>query len=114
MGGKYERVIELARDIDKIYFGTFDRSEVVKDLESIRSELHELLAGLPEDEPIFVLRGQDCVAPRAVGAWTCFAQEAGADGPTVGSGIHTEDEMRRWQDKYPSRVRVPTTPPQFG
>ncbi len=36
-------------------------------------------AGLiPEDEPVFLIRGQDAVAPEAVYAWADLAERAGA------------------------------------
>lgn len=113
MGGKYERVITIARALDKVF-----AEDVTTDIPGfdmrLVEELHTLLADLPEDEPIFVLRAQDRVAPHAVRAWTMFAEQCGADSPTVGSGIRNEADMIVWQDKNPLKVKIPTTPPQTG
>jgi hypothetical protein len=108
MGGKYERVIELARQIDK---SLYDGSTAAPDLDDLSDELHALLADLPEDEPIFVLRAQDRVAPMAVRSWIMYAERCGADDPTVSSGVRTETHMILWQENNPLRVKVPTTPP---
>jgi hypothetical protein len=111
---KYERVIEIARALDKIFAEdtTTDISNLdTSTTDELVDELHALLAELPEDEPIFVLRAQDSAAPKAVKAWVHFATDVGADGPTIGSGVRTEAEMIKWQERYPLKVRVPTTPP---
>lgn len=55
-------------------------------------------AGLiPEDEPVFLLRGQDIAAPAAVEAWAAAAQQHGADHALITAALKQAAAMRLWQ-----------------
>lgn len=79
----------------------------------------------PEDEPIFVLRGKDILAPAAVEAYANLLRAAssgvygGADGEQSGDEWAAElngmaqqvsnvaAEMIAWQASHPARVKLP-------
>ena len=57
-------------------------------------------AGLiPADEPVFLLRGQDKVAPMVVRLWAQLADACGADPETVASARRQADAMAAWPVK---------------
>lgn len=69
-------------------------------------------AGLiPADEPVFLLRGQDLVAPFAVRMWARNAELAGADPAIVASAIAQAEAMERWHEaghhKVPDMPKAP-------
>ena len=71
-------------------------------------------AGLiPADEPVFLLRGQDLVAPFAVRMWARNAELAGADPAIVASAMEQAEAMERWHEA--GRYKVPDMPtaPRF-
>ncbi len=51
---------------------------------------------IPMDEPVFLIRGQDAVAPEAVEAWANLAELAGADANIIEAAMRQAREMRRW------------------
>ena len=62
-------------------------------------------AGLiPEDEPVFLIRGQDFVAPEAVEAWADLAESAGAEPGMVQSARDQAHEMRLWGKTYGDKL----------
>lgn len=61
---------------------------------------------IPEDEPVFLLRGQDFVAPDIVEAWADRAEAAGAYADIVMSARDQAKRMRDWQIDM-NRVKVP-------
>lgn len=62
-------------------------------------------AGLiPEDEPVFLLRGQDIVAPQTVEFWAQFAEEAGAAPDIVSAALRQAREMKNWQKEHGYKV----------
>lgn len=55
-------------------------------------------AGLiPEDEPVFLIRGQDFAAPVAVRAWANEAAFQGADTEIIEAARRQADAMEDWQ-----------------
>lgn len=46
---------------------------------------------IPDDEPVFLLRGQDAATPAAIRAWADSALDLGSDREMVA-------EVRRWAD----------------
>lgn len=55
-----------------------------------------------DDEPIFILRGQDKFAPALVRAWANLAQEHGCDQRKVLEALRLSDDMRLWHTrKFP-------------
>ncbi len=59
---------------------------------------------IPEDEPVFLIRGQDPAGPATLEAYANLAKLSGADMVIVAkSQLHAE-AMRRWQDDHPEAV----------
>lgn len=66
-------------------------------------------AGLiPEDEPVFLLRGQDVFAPDAIHAWADAAQAHGADPAIIAAARRQASAMVNWQ--LEGRGKVPDMP----
>lgn len=68
----------------------------------------------PADEPLFLLRGQDIAAPRAIADgcdgeadYLACARSADAGHEHLTAIEHAADEMRAWQRANPDRVKVP-------
>ncbi len=62
-------------------------------------------AGLiPENEPVFLLRGQDTVAPDVVYIWALRAELAGADPHIILAARDQADAMRKWQSEHGSKI----------
>lgn len=59
---------------------------------------------IPQDEPVFLIRGQDFVAPEAVEAWANLAESAGADPIMVQSARGQAREMRLWGKKHGDKI----------
>ena len=59
---------------------------------------------IPEDEPVFLLRAQDAVAPGVVEAWAIVAYEAGATDDIVHHAYEHAQLMRKWQAEHGSKV----------
>jgi len=55
---------------------------------------------IPQDEPVFLLRGQDVVAPEVVETWAQFAEDAGAAENIVSAAYMQALEMRKWQKAH--------------
>jgi hypothetical protein len=56
-------------------------------------------AGLiPEDEPVFLIRGQDVNGPATLLFWARLAEKAGADPEIVRRAREHADRMGFWQD----------------
>jgi len=62
-------------------------------------EFMKILPGAPPavDEPAFVLRAQDKLAPTIVRAWAFAAAGEGVDTEKVADAYSIADEMDRWQ-----------------
>jgi len=59
---------------------------------------------IPEDEPVFLLRAQDAVAPGVVEAWALAAHSVGADENIVQHAYEHAQLMRKWQAEHGSKV----------
>ncbi|MEE8262705.1 MAG: hypothetical protein V3R83_09610 [Gammaproteobacteria bacterium] len=57
-----------------------------------------------EDEPVFLLRAKDTVAPKAVRAWADLADAAGASRVIVLAAIAQSERMERWQAENGRKV----------
>ena len=63
-------------------------------------------AGLiPDEEPVFLLRGQDLAAPRALRAYAIHASSIGASDDLVAATLAQARRMEEWQ-----RLRARKTP----
>lgn len=65
---------------------------------------------IPEDEPVFLLRAQDEVAPEVVEVWALCAHKAGASNDIVEHAYEHAKLMRKWQAKH--GCKVPDMPKQ--
>lgn len=59
---------------------------------------------IPEDEPVFLIRGKDKAGPEAVRAWATLAALAGADPEIVERARRWAVTMEEWQDQHGSQV----------
>lgn len=59
---------------------------------------------IPEDEPVFLIRGQDVVAPEVVEFWATKAHEAGVDSRMVSAARQHASRMRIWQAEHWSKI----------
>jgi len=59
---------------------------------------------IPEDEPVFLLRGQDITAPLVVAFWANRAEKAGALPNIVEAARRQASDMRTWQCLHKAKV----------
>jgi hypothetical protein len=59
---------------------------------------------IPEDEPVFLLRAQDKLAPYAIELWAEAAETEGADPWIVQVALRHAALMREWQKEHGSKV----------
>jgi len=57
--------------------------------------------GIPEDEPVFLLRGQDLTAHHVVRLWADLAARRGATPEIVGAARLHAGAMERWARRAP-------------
>ena len=77
-----------------------------EELESLRySCICSCVAEL--EEPLFILRAQDILAPRVVVRWAHLAEQAGSPQDKVRGALVLAKKMADWQAKNPRRVKVP-------
>lgn len=77
-----------------------------------RSDYQERIqdsAGLiPDDEPVFLIRGQDVAAVPAAAAWCLAARKAGASVEIIDAVLRHIDLVEAWQAEH--GVKVPDAP----
>lgn len=56
------------------------------------------------DEPVFLLRAKDEVAPLTVDKWADYAEQAGADWTMIKAARNQAQEMRKWQREHGCQV----------
>jgi len=62
-------------------------------------------AGLiPEDEPVFLIRGQDALAPVVLAFWAAQAEERGARKAIVRAALKQRDRIIEWQRVHGSKT----------
>jgi hypothetical protein len=62
-------------------------------------------AGLiPEDEPVFLLRGQDMLAPTILRKWANMLMDNDGDTDMVERAYKQADKMEEWQRKHVSKL----------
>jgi hypothetical protein len=64
---------------------------------------------IPEDEPVFLLRGQDMTAPTVMWYWAQVAQHQGADSKIVLRVLDWAREVERYQQEN-GIAKVPDLP----
>jgi hypothetical protein len=81
--------------------GRFDYDERIQDAARI----------IPEEEPVFLLRGQDPAAAAAVRAWCAVAADLETDPAVIDRARAWADRMEQWADSHPvTRPTVPADP----
>ena len=68
------------------------------------SHIQDPSGKIPEDEPVFLLRAQDKVAPEVVEDWAIAARNAGADPEIVNHAFAHAQLMRKWQTEHGCKV----------
>ena len=62
-------------------------------------------AGLiPEDEPVFLLRGQDLTAPNTLEYWANRVEALRGNPEIVQKARHHASAMRSWQEKHGGKI----------
>ena len=59
---------------------------------------------IPEDEPVFLLRGQDSFAPQTVHLWATLVEKLGGDPDIVKAAQRWVLEMQIWQRDHGSKT----------
>lgn len=67
----------------------------------------ETIAKVAGDEPVFVLRGKDLLAPHLVGAWIAAAQIAGVPQDKIDRARDHYRDMLQFQMQHPERCKIP-------
>lgn len=62
---------------------------------------------IPADEPVFVLRGKDLLAPRIVAEWIQAAMRNGVNANKVQRAREHLEDMHHFQEKHPGRCKIP-------
>lgn len=65
-------------------------------------------SSIPDEEPVFVIRGQDKAAPETLRAYAKLALNWGASGELVGAVLIHADAMEAWQMAHGGKT--PTLP----
>lgn len=59
---------------------------------------------IPDDEPVFLLRAQDIVAPNIVRQWASLALVNGVDRAMVDRALAHADRMQEWQRVHGRKI----------
>lgn len=63
-----------------------------------------MIARMPDDEPVFVLRAQDAAAVHAIEAWVEEASALGASEEKTVGGEEHRDAFLVWQETHATKV----------
>lgn len=66
--------------------------------------IQDLARQIPPGEPVFLLRGQDRIAPLVVKVWADLAKKVGASNKIVDSALAQAKAMEEWQEKQGSHA----------
>lgn len=65
------------------------------------------IPGVPDDEPVFVIRGRDAIGPRSVESYAVRASGAGCDREFIDGVNAVAASMKKYQDDNPELVKRP-------
>lgn len=65
------------------------------------------IPGIPDDEPVFIIRGQDKAAVDAIISYGDHAGVQGATNEFCDSVTRRSDEFAEWQESHLDAVKVP-------
>lgn len=80
---------------------------LIRAAEAMRATLYG--PGGDDPMPVFVIKGQDRIAPGAVEAYHDLCVERGLAGQAA-QVWQAAEEIRRWQARHPDRVKMPNHP----
>ncbi len=63
--------------------------------------------GIPEDEPLFILRGKDMETPNAIRQYALFCRIAGSPPEHIEAVERQATRIVQWQNENPARCKVP-------
>ena len=66
---------------------------------SHQKKFDQTMERINEDEPIFILRGQDCLAPMVVEEWCELAAKLKVDPKKILDAYQCADAMRKWSNR---------------
>jgi len=64
-----------------------------------REQVAEYLKTIPDNEPLFLLRAQDCLASETVEKWALSARAMGVDNHKTRGAFDTSEEMLTWHTR---------------
>lgn len=76
---------------------------------SVYADVKDAL-GIPEDEPIFILRAQDTLSVPAIARYAILAQELEMDKPDDAWFRHIDEiqaQFSQWQTSHANKVKIP-------
>lgn len=76
--------------------------------------IQDPLRRIPEDEPVFLIRGQDICGPTTVLCWANLAEKFGASPEIVESAKLQAKLMDDWQKTIKVKVPDLASPPKFN
>ena len=68
------------------------------------NRIQDPLGLIPEDEPVFLLRGQDVLAPELLRQWSIKLLLKGGSGIMAEMVMNHAKEMENWQKKYKQKL----------
>lgn len=102
---KYKRLFTES-DVREMLREYLDANEDIDDVLTARSNGSPWT--FPPDEPLFLLRGQDALAPHIVREYALLANDPSTVNEDHRKGAFmAADEMSEWQAQNPARVKVP-------
>jgi hypothetical protein len=66
-----------------------------------------MYARIPEDEPVFTLRGKDLLALGAIDEWLRLAHLAGVNEDKIRRGVEHLQDIRQFQANHRERCQIP-------
>jgi hypothetical protein len=68
------------------------------------NRIQDPLGLIPDDEPVFLLRGQDKLAPDLVRTWAIQLFAAGGDPVMAGMALEQSEKMQKWQEEHKAKL----------
>jgi hypothetical protein len=62
---------------------------------------------IPDDEPVFTIRGQDQLAERVIYFWIREALDAGVNPEKIAQAEEHLHDIQRFQKAHPERTKIP-------
>jgi hypothetical protein len=85
--------------------------KIMKHARSDYDRIQDPAGLIPEDEPVFLLRGQDSIAPDLLRQWSHQLLERGGSGVMAEMVMRHAEAMLKWQREH--KKKVPDLPLNF-